>query len=349
MEQYPLHDDENERLESLNQLNILDTPAEERFDRITRLAARSIGVGFSEINLIDEDRQWSKSQYGTSQPESPREHSFCARTMLEDDITVIPDARSDERFSDNPYVKEQPNIRFYMSHKLETPDGFPAGTLCVFDDSPREPSEQDIEMFRDFVDMAQEELENQAFSEVQTELIEELEQAKRKASMDSLTRTWNKGMIMELLERELERAKREELPLSVAMLDLDHFKQVNDEYGHLTGDKVLRTTADRIRRELRPYDAVGRYGGEEFTLIFVESDIQEGREISKRVCRSIGSESIETKHGDLDITASLGVSSRRGRDVTENTQLIEEADELLYEAKDRGRDRVLTSAADDRE
>lgn len=339
METPPIPDIEEERLESLRKLNILDTPGEERFDRITRLAARSFGVKYSEINLIDEDRQWSKSQFGLHDPESPREYSFCTRTMLNNDVTVITDASEHEQFSDNPYVTDDPNIRFYMSYRLKTPEGYPAGTLCVFDDEPHDPDSDDVEMFQDFARMAESELEKTHLSREQERLLKDLEDAERRASTDSLTRCWNKEMIREILDRELERSNREGLPLCVSMLDIDHFKDVNDRYGHQAGDEVLAEVAGRIRKALRPYDALGRYGGEEFMIIFVKSDLDTGREIGERVRAEIASPPVKTPEWDIDVTASLGVTEKTGEE--DSRDLIEEADQNLYKAKEEGRNRVI--------
>ncbi|MFB6346575.1 MAG: histidine kinase dimerization/phosphoacceptor domain -containing protein [bacterium] len=159
MESPPVPDNEAERLESLHNLDILDTESEYRFDRITRLAARSLNTEFSEINLIDDDRQWSKSQYGTRDPESPREISFCAHVIANDELTVIPDARKDSRFKDNPNVTGYPHIRFYMAVPIRSPEVHNVGTLCAFDSSPRSPSDNDIKVLREFASMAEEQLQ----------------------------------------------------------------------------------------------------------------------------------------------------------------------------------------------
>lgn len=158
MEKPPQPSDESDRLEALHNLDILDRPSEFRFDRITRLAARSLGTQFSEINLIDENRQWSKSQYGTRERQKPREDSFCAHAILEDDCLVIPDARQDSRFRDNPAVNQFPNIRFYMSFPITSPDGYNLGTLCVFDSEPHSPSQEDRDILKDLAELTEEEL-----------------------------------------------------------------------------------------------------------------------------------------------------------------------------------------------
>ena len=129
--------DENKRISSLNGLHILDTPAEERFDRITRIAARLFQLPISLISLVDVDRQWFKSCQGLSVLETPRDISFCGHAILNEDALVISDARLDQRFSDNPLVTGEPHIRFYAGHPLHGPDGSRIGTLCIIDRQPR--------------------------------------------------------------------------------------------------------------------------------------------------------------------------------------------------------------------
>lgn len=337
----PIPDNESQRLESLHSLNLLYSPSEERFDRITRLASRTLGTPYAEINLIDEEQQWSKSQCGSVDPDTPREDSFCARTMLNQGVTIIPDARQHEVFSDNPHVTGEPHIHFYMSHRLLTPEGHPAGTLCVFDPEPREPSDEDVEVLRDLTAIAQSELEKQSLSEEQEKLLEKLERQERKASIDGLTKVWRRERVVELLKREHERALRNDDPLGLCMLDLDHFKRVNDTYGHPAGDTVLRSTAKRIRKCLRSYDALGRYGGEEFLILLIETGREAACGIAERVRTQIASRPVRTSGNEVEVTASLGLSILDTRDPVPPETLLEQADRNLYRAKDRGRNCVV--------
>jgi PAS domain S-box-containing protein len=154
----PLPPNEAVRLESLRALHLLDTPPEERFDRITRLAARILGVPSAYVSLVDEDRQFFKSHYGSDLVESPRSNSFCAYTILEKKQLVVPDAKADARFADNPLVTGKPNIRFYMGSPIAARDGSLVGSLCVTDYQPRVPSSEDIAVLNDLALIAQSEL-----------------------------------------------------------------------------------------------------------------------------------------------------------------------------------------------
>jgi hypothetical protein len=145
----PFPENEAQRLEAVRALKLLDTPPEERFDRITRLAARILGVPMAFVSLIDENRQFIKSSYGFDLVEPSRDAAFCAYTILENKQLVVPDAKSDSRFSDNPLVTNKPNIRFYAGNPITAADGSRVGTLGVMDRQPRIPSAEDLEALRD--------------------------------------------------------------------------------------------------------------------------------------------------------------------------------------------------------
>ena len=129
--------DESRRLLALRGLNILDTPPEERFDRITRTAARLFHVPVALVSLVDDERQWFKACVGLDASAAPRDTAFCAFAILGAETMVVPDATRDERFADNPLVTGAPHIRFYAGHPIRAPGGEAVGTLCVIDHRPR--------------------------------------------------------------------------------------------------------------------------------------------------------------------------------------------------------------------
>ncbi|MEM8916833.1 MAG: PAS domain-containing protein, partial [Pseudomonadota bacterium] len=146
-------DQEPARLAALRELDILDTPEERRFDEITALAARVFRVPISLVSLVDETRQWFKSNLGLTARETSREVSFCAHAIADDGVLVVEDALLDPRFRDNSLVTGAPNIRFYAGAPLKTKDGHRLGTLCIIDSRPRSLSEEEAGILRDMADM----------------------------------------------------------------------------------------------------------------------------------------------------------------------------------------------------
>ncbi|HIC79911.1 MAG TPA: GAF domain-containing protein, partial [Kiloniellaceae bacterium] len=156
----PIPFDEVQRLASLQALDILDTPPEPAFDRITRLVSRQFDVPISLISLLDPARQWFKSKVGLDVDETPREYSFCQFAIMDNQILQVPDATKDRRFADNPLVLGDPEIRFYAGAPLVTRNGFRLGTLCLIDSRPREAlSEAQQAQLRDFADLVIGEME----------------------------------------------------------------------------------------------------------------------------------------------------------------------------------------------
>ena len=146
------------RLQALRVRAMLDTPAEERFDRLTRLAQHLFGVQIALVSLIDADRQWFKSRQGLDVCETARDISFCGHAILASDLFVVPDATLDARFADNPLVLGAPHIRFYAGAPLSSSDGYRLGTLCIIDSTPRTLSDKERMMLRDMADLVETEI-----------------------------------------------------------------------------------------------------------------------------------------------------------------------------------------------
>jgi two-component system, cell cycle response regulator len=176
-------------------------------------------------------------------------------------------------------------------------------------------------------------------------LLEAQEVLRQQAARDPLTGVWNRARAFESLATEISRAAREGTAVSVIMLDLDHFKEVNDRYGHMAGDAVLRIVTRRVEASLRPYDVLGRYGGEEFLIVLPGCDASAVAATAERIRRAIAASPIDTSEGLIAVTASMGTASARL--VESNPEsLIRAADQALYVAKREGRDRVAHSGPD---
>jgi diguanylate cyclase (GGDEF)-like protein len=157
---------------------------------------------------------------------------------------------------------------------------------------------------------------------------------------DGLTGLYNYREFQRRLAEEVERHHRYERPFSLLMLDLDHFKKVNDTHGHQAGDEVLRAVADRIRAEVRPADHVARYGGEEFAVILSETLGSGALAVAERICAAIAARPIALAEGAVPITVSIGVAAIP-EDAESGEQIIAAADQSLYAAKNAGRNRAI--------
>ncbi len=183
----PTPPDEADRISALRELGVLDTPPEERFDRITRLATRMFRVPIALVSLVDVNRQWFKSCQGLGVSETGREVSFCGHAILEGGIMVIPDARKDPRFCDNPIVTGPPHVLFYAGHVLKGPRGRKMGTLCLIDHGPREFDGEDRKLLRDLAAIAERELNLAEVGHLQKELLATT--TLQKAILDSANHT----------------------------------------------------------------------------------------------------------------------------------------------------------------
>ena len=175
--------------------------------------------------------------------------------------------------------------------------------------------------------------------DLQEQIVTTREQLRVQATHDALTGLLNRRAILETLERELTRAAREGTQLSVIMGDLDHFKRINDTYGHLAGDAVLREAAQRLQASMRVYDTVGRYGGEEFLVVSPGCGLPEAAEQAERLRRRISEEAVRVPDCAIPVTMSLGVVAATA-EVRQPGDLLRLADDALYAAKHSGRDRV---------
>ena len=163
----------------------------------------------------------------------------------------------------------------------------------------------------------------------------------RLTTTDPMTQVYNRRYFMETLAREFSRSRRYELPLSLVMIDLDHFKHVNDTYGHLAGDHVLKQVGKTLNQSLRHEDVLARYGGEEFSALLPQTDIDMAIQVSERLRSSIAEQSFSFDGLPIPVTISVGVSKMAENDDPTGQSLIKRADDYLLRAKSEGRNRVV--------
>ncbi|GLK76211.1 GGDEF domain-containing protein [Methylopila jiangsuensis] len=316
---------EDARLATLRSYDLLDTPQEESFDRLTRLGQRLFDTPVVLISLIDRDRQWFKSRQGFEAQETPREPAFCNITIQRDEPLVVLDATRDLRFADNPFVVSAPHIRFYAGAPLRTAEGVALGALCVIDTKPRAFARKDVAALNDLAGVVMD-----AFD------------LRRQATTDALTGVLSRRAFRVEAERGLDHAALRGGPFSLVTFDLDRFKSVNDTHGHMTGDLVLRRASAACQAELRAGDPLGRLGGEEFAVALPVGEA-EALEVARRLQHAIAAETFESANGPFQVTASFGVASwpEAGAGLDD---LMASADAALYAAKAQGRDRCVSAA-----
>jgi len=175
---------------------------------------------------------------------------------------------------------------------------------------------------------------------LQNQLLESKEILEKLATYDTLTHLFNRNEILDLLQEECARSERESRPISTIMLDIDLFKDINDTYGHHVGDEVLIELASRMKKVLRKYDKVGRYGGDEFLVICPSCGLKNAERIAERLRRAISSAKIRTESGSIHATISLGCASSENQRQASKEYLAKTSDKAMYHSKNKGRNCV---------
>ncbi|AUN33329.1 GGDEF domain-containing protein [Niveispirillum cyanobacteriorum] len=320
------------RLRTLDRYQVLDSQPEPQFNRIVTLAKRALRVPIALISLVDEERQWFKARDGLNVEETPRSLAFCDHAIRRRGVMVVEDARLDVRFRDNPLVTGEPGIRFYAGAPLITRDGQALGTVCVIDRVSRSFDDDDRETLTDLAAIVMDELELRLANRELAVL----------AQTDSLTGSLNRRTFFSLSEREIGRRRRTGCDIAVLVLDIDHFKKINDTYGHSAGDRVLAQFADQIGQTIRVQDVFARLGGEEFGLILPDASLNQAVETGERLRRIVEQTPIHTDAGPIKITVSMGAAMvKPGEGSVEPA--LQRADQALYRAKHCGRNRVVAA------
>ncbi|MBD2676526.1 MULTISPECIES: sensor domain-containing diguanylate cyclase [Nostoc] len=332
-----LPENEAERLKALEDYNILDTLPEQGFDDLTALAAYICKTPIALISLIDSDRQWIKSKVGLKVREIPRDWAFCSHTILQPQkILVVSNTIKDDRFANNPLVKNNPKIRFYAGIPLVTSNGFAIGTLCVIDMIPRQLNDRQLDALH--------RLSRQAIA--QMELIQEIHNRKqaeiegRQLSLtDELTGLHNRRGFFLLAEQQLKIAHRMKLLCWVIFIDLDGLKQINDTLGHDVGDALIIDAGRLLKQSFRKSDIVARLGGDEF-IVFISSYFKDAENIQTHLQTNIANFN-QQQNRSYEISMSMGIQRYSPETNMSLEQLIAKSDELMYAHKRLKRQSVL--------
>ncbi|MBB3048664.1 diguanylate cyclase (GGDEF)-like protein [Litorivivens lipolytica] len=247
---YP--ENEAERLEELLALEVLDTPNEDRFDRITRLASRLLHKPIALVSLVDADRQWFKSRTGLSATETSREISFCGHVVQNAEPLIVEDTLLDPRFADNPLVVSGLEMRFYAGFPLFSKQGCVLGTLCVIDQKPSALSTSDRRALTELARLVERELYCQMPNYT-----------------DPVTTLASRSGFYGLAGKVLQTPCSSLLPATMVSLDIKGFRDINVMQGRAQGDKILHSFGDAISHFFRGTDLIGRIGADEFGLLML--------------------------------------------------------------------------------
>ena len=315
------------RLDTINELGLVSIDYERAYDDVVALTRMATGLPISAFSVIDRDRQFFKASQGLDVRETPRDVAFCAWAIVQDDLSdilVVEDPQSHPHFEDNELVTGEFGLRFYAGIPIRAPNNLPVGTLCVIDKEQREFTP-----------------EVRAALEHGKRLLEDSLILRSQAIQDHLTGLFNRRYFDVNLGREWRRSYRKLIPITVLMVDLDHFKAYNDTYGHQAGDKLLKKIGTALKGvATRGGDVVARYGGEEFVLVLPETKADGAAQIAERVLDAVRDLAVPHSGSATGfVTTSVGgaiADDQRALRLGVEA-LVGLADDALYEAKDAGR------------
>jgi diguanylate cyclase (GGDEF)-like protein len=313
---------------------------DESIAHLVRIGRKLFGVTNCVINFGDA---WQKRR-DTDHSTVSAEEAFCSSAALSGQPVIVLDARNHRSYRQNQAVVGAPHIRFFASYPVFDQEKNFVGYVSLFDPAPRAVfGEDDKRAIADLAALVERELELRSANALQLDLQKKNKNLRRKSLIDPLIGTWNRGAIMRILTIEAARCDKIGAPLSLIVADLDYFKKINDSYGHPAGDAVLVKVASRLRSCIRPQEALGRYGGEEFLIVLPGASHATAMAVAERMRVAVASQPEAIGGVALNLTISAGVASTDLFPTATTEELISRADVALYAAKDAGRNRVVNA------
>ncbi|MDE2402560.1 MAG: sensor domain-containing diguanylate cyclase [Burkholderiales bacterium] len=327
--QFPVPDNEAQRLLALRSYDVLDSSSEPEFDALTRLAAHTFGTPMAMIGLMDSQRLWFKSRLGLDVLQLDRQSSVSAHAIAQaHEVLVVDDLRRDARFEHHPRVGMTPGLRFYAGAPIVDGAGHALGTIAVADVQPRVFSQAQRCALKDLSVLTMMALDGRRRA------IE----IGRMALMDQLTGLCKQAQFDQALEVELRHAMRTGEPFTVLCMNLDGFKAINEGFGHAAGDEVLREVALRLTQQVRLGDVLARLGGDEFGVVMRHGAKDSAQMLAKRIVRAV-SKPITLSSGDaVGVGISVGMAAYADS-VASVAALLGQAAQALYQAKSQNRRR----------
>ncbi len=343
---------ESQRLAELLQDEVMDTPLAQAYEDLLSVASAICGTPVAMVSIVDEQRQWIKASGSGEVTQTPRSAAFCAHSLqTPQESLVIPDTLRDERFRDNAMVTGPPYVRFYASAPLLASADRALGTLCVMDTEPHElepfqhealaaVSRQTMALlalrtaYKELRHhLSEREWYERQIDEHQQQLKSENAQLVEQSLTDPLTGLPNRRAFNIRMELAFAECSSQHTPLALAIVDIDHFKAINDRHGHPAGDEALGHIARALRAQCGTRFSTTRFGGDEFAVLISNTPLRDAQAFCEEMRRAI--EALD--HG-VPLTVSIGVAAMHTADTVGD--LYARADEALYAAKRAGRNQV---------
>ncbi len=342
MADHPRPENDEERVASVRRMVQLDTPAEARFDRLTRLAGHLFKAPVSMVTFIEKDRQWFKSARGHLIAETPRVESFCQYTICKNEPLIVENALTDDRFFDLPAVFDL-GIRFYAGVPVRNSEGHAVGTLCVLDFQERSKDEVDPVSLVDLGRCVETELRLQSFQEKERELLARMSELERKLSVDPVTRCWNEETGA-ALARDFIKDYPPDPQSGVAflLLTLKNLADFNRSAGSQLGDHYLREVANRLRSFLPETTVLCRSSRATFLAIVPNVEIRTAEEILEESIKQACHDCFQIAGNTVEVEL-YGGFVLSGRSPQPLEHVLERAAKTCFKTASEGRRRVRLS------
>jgi len=335
------------RLKELCRLSLsVQDQSHEVLGTIVREAARILEAPICMISLLQHGEMVFKQSHNAP-PALERlgrvasKDIFCG-TVAESGTALVVNDVGDSDPKPGLELARQLNIGSYLGVPLKCPTGSLSGTLCLMSNTPSGFTDEDIEFLGVLAERAGTEIERESYVHELMDLKERFEQL---STIDELTRMFNRRYIRERLEKEFSRAKRYGCEFTLIMLDIDHFKVINDEHGHVFGDLILKEVALVVKSSIRDVDVISRYGGEEFAIILPQTPEDKAMIAAERIRKNIDEHVFADERHAIRLTICIGISSYPAPSVSTAQHLIDRADEALYKAKRQGPNNLAKASA----
>lgn len=340
---YPPPKFDQQKSEIMQRYQILSGDGAHNSQSLADTMALAFRTPFVIAALNKRYRTWYKCEHGFAGYTMSDIQTYFARMHLSQTIFDVPDATQEEYFTSRTSGIELPEFRAIAGVPLCDPNGKRFGTLCVADENVREFTSADLQLLGSFGSVVSNDICVRSAARYAVGDLVSLEEEKCElfelATIDPLTKALNRRAFFRFADRELRRSKRDYSSLATLMLDIDHFKSVNDDHGHAMGDRVLTKLVAACSNVLRQEDLVGRLGGEEFGIVLVDTDAAGAVAVAERIRHALKQFTLPGDTGPFSVTVSIGVSKLEHSDGC-ITEALDRADNALYAAKHNGRDRV---------